>query len=99
MSETQFPRPGGLREALVDSGLAAKLAPKVSVVVDGGGALHLDAVPCDIRLRAAAANHVVRFHVTLADPDGKTPLGVVAPDHAVEAVLELLSGIAARGPD
>src|ERR1700738_4917592 len=44
-----------LLKLLVDSGLAAKLAPKVSIVVDGGGALHLEAIPCDIRFRAAGA--------------------------------------------
>jgi precorrin-3B synthase len=88
-----------LREALVESGLAAKLAPKVSVVVDGGGALHLDTIPCDIRLRAAAARNAVQFHVTLAiDHAGETPLGAVASDHAVEAALKWLDAIAARGP-
>jgi precorrin-3B synthase len=90
---------GSLREALVDSGLAAKLAPKVSVVVDGGGALHLDAIPCDIRLRTIAANHAVQCHVTLGiDPADETPRGAAAPDHAVDTVLELLNAIAARGP-
>jgi sulfite reductase beta subunit-like hemoprotein len=39
-----------LRRAIADAGLA--LAPKVSVVVDGGGKLHLDDVPADVRLRA-----------------------------------------------
>jgi precorrin-3B synthase len=39
-----------LRRAIVDAGLV--LAPKVSVVVDGGGKLHLDDVPADVRLRA-----------------------------------------------
>src|SRR5262249_31011959 len=88
-----------LREALVESGLVAKLAPKVSVVVDGGGALHLDAIPCDIRLRAAAASDAVEFHITLGfDPAGETPLGAVAPDRAVNTVLELLNPIAAGGP-
>jgi precorrin-3B synthase len=90
---------GGLREALVESGLAEKLAPKVSVVVDGGGAVQLDAIPCDIRLRAAAARNAAQFHVTLAiDPASETPLGAVAPDHAVEAALKWLDAIAACGP-
>ncbi len=39
-----------LRRSIADAGLV--LAPKVSVVVDGGGKLHLDAVPADVRLRA-----------------------------------------------
>ena len=39
-----------LRQAIADAALA--LAPKVSVVIDGGGRIGLDAVPADIRLRA-----------------------------------------------
>jgi precorrin-3B synthase len=39
-----------LRRALAKMPLA--LAPKVSVVIDGGGPLHLDALSADIRLRA-----------------------------------------------
>jgi precorrin-3B synthase len=39
-----------LRQAIAHAHLA--LAPKVSVIVDGGGSLHLDAVSADIRLRA-----------------------------------------------
>ncbi len=41
-----------LREAIAGAGL--ELAPKVSVVVDGGGRLHLDALAADLRLRALA---------------------------------------------
>jgi precorrin-3B synthase len=39
-----------LRQALAEAQLA--LAPKVSVVIDGGSAIHLDALTADIRLRA-----------------------------------------------
>ena len=38
-----------LRQAIADAALA--LAPKVSVVIDGGGRIGLDALPADIRLR------------------------------------------------
>jgi precorrin-3B synthase len=88
-----------LRELLVESGLAAKLAPKVSIVVDGGGALHLEAVPCDIRLRAELASGGVHFHVSLAsDRTNEMTLGTFAPERAAETVLELLHAIAAHGP-
>jgi precorrin-3B synthase len=87
-----------LRELLVESGLAAKLAPKVSIVVDGGGALHLDAVPCDIRLRAEIASGEVGFHVALAsDSTNEITLGTFAPERAVGTVLDLLHAIAAQG--
>jgi precorrin-3B synthase len=85
-----------LRDFLIESGLAATLAPKVSVVVDGGGALHLDAVPCDIRLRAERVDDAVRFHVTTADA---ATLGTIVPEDAIKAVTVLLHAIAAQGPE
>jgi precorrin-3B synthase len=90
---------GRLRDLLGETGLAAKLAPKVFVVVDGGGALHLDAIPCDIRLRAEATGRGVGFHVTLAsDNANERPLGTIALERAVETAVELLHAIAAHGP-
>lgn len=88
-----------LRAQLIDTGLAATLAPKVSVVVDGGGALHLDAIPADIRLRADATQEGARFQISIAgDGANATPLSAVAPECAVEVVLQLLQAIAAIGP-
>jgi precorrin-3B synthase len=84
-----------LREVLIETGLAAALAPKVSVVIDGGGAFALHAIPADVRLRAKATGDGVCFELTLAD--GKT-VGTVTPEHAVEAVTGLLRTIAAQGP-
>ena len=84
-----------LRDRLVETGLAAKLGPKVSVVVDGGGALHLDAIPCDIRLRTDVINGATRFRVTVASHSTNE---MIAPECAVETVLEPLRAIAALGP-
>ena len=52
-----------LRRALAEAQLA--LAPKVSVVIDGGGALHLDALSADIRLRAVGPREAVRWLLAL----------------------------------
>jgi precorrin-3B synthase len=53
-----------LRRAIAEAGLA--LAPKVSVVVDGGGGrLHLDAVFADVRLRAIGPADAPRFLVAV----------------------------------
>jgi precorrin-3B synthase len=41
--------------AAIAAGWPARLAPKTSVVVDGGEVLHLDEVPADLRLRAMGA--------------------------------------------
>lgn len=87
-----------LRRAIAGAGLL--LAPKVSVVVDGGGRLNLDALFADIRLRAVATTEGPRFQLAFAgDAGSATPLGMIAQDEAVDAVLALLALIAARGPE
>jgi len=90
---------GRLREALVESGLAARLAPKVSVVIDSGGAISLDTIPCDVRMRAEAASEGMQFQIIVATHGaGEASLGTVASENATDAVLALLERIAARGP-
>jgi precorrin-3B synthase len=87
-----------LRRAVAGAGLS--LAPKVSVVVDGGGRLSLDALFADIRLRAMATTEGPRFQLALAgEAASATPLGTIAQDQSVDAVLALLTLIAARGPE
>jgi precorrin-3B synthase len=77
---------------------ALPLAPKVSVIVDDGGALHLDALAADIRLRAVASPEGPLLHVAIAgDGATATPLGLIAPDDACDTVLRLLRMIAANG--
>jgi precorrin-3B synthase len=79
---------------------ALQLAPKVSVIVDGGGRLHLDALTADIRLRAVAASDGPLLHVALAgDGATATPLGTVTPVEVGTTVLRLLAAIAAHGPE
>ncbi|MBS0644880.1 MAG: precorrin-3B synthase [Proteobacteria bacterium] len=67
-----------------------RLAPKVSVVVDGGGALHLDGLEADIRLRAADAK---TWHLFA----GPAHLGLVSEEAASHAALALLRRLSARG--
>jgi precorrin-3B synthase len=87
-----------LRGAIAERDLA--LAPKVSVAVDGGGLLHLDALAVDIRLRAVRTASGPMLHVALAgDASSATPLGLAALGNAPEVVTELLSAIAALGPE
>jgi precorrin-3B synthase len=95
-----------LRQAITQAHLA--LAPKVSVVVDGGGLLHLDTLSADIRLRAVGSAAAPRLLVALGtlppsaeEGGGREPhawLGAIAPEHAVDVVLGLLREIAAHGP-
>ncbi len=87
-----------LRHTLFEKRLA--LAPKVSVVVDGGGRLHFDALTADIRLRAIAMPSGAMLHLALAgDAASATPLGLVVPGDAVAAVSRILAAIAALGPE
>jgi precorrin-3B synthase len=95
-----------LRRALAEARLA--LAPKVSVVIDGGGALHLDALTADIRLRAVdrpeAPRWLLALHACRALPPPEIGggshvwLGAVAPERAVDVVLAMLREIATLAP-
>lgn len=88
-----------LRAALATAALAANLAPKISVVVDGGGALHLDDIAADIRLRAVALHGDSHLHVALGgDAATALPIGTVSMARAVDGVLGLLALLAATGP-
>ena len=87
-----------LCDAIAARGLV--LAPKVSVTVDGGGALHLDALTADIRVRAVSAADGLRLQIALAgDGATATPLGTIALDEAGDAISCLLAVIAAHGPE
>jgi precorrin-3B synthase len=89
-------RAAELHSAIAAAPFAASLAPKISVVVDGGGALHLDALAADIRLRALPDESLL---VALGgDGATATALGRVRPEDASAAVVGLLAAIAAIGP-
>ena len=84
------PRPlaAALAQAAVAAGLAARLAPKVSIGIDGGGGLGLAGRDLDIAVSPAGAE----FRIEAAGMTlGRTP----AP---VPAVLALLERLAAFGP-
>jgi precorrin-3B synthase len=87
-----------LRAAIAEARLA--LAPKVSVVVDGGGWVDLDAIAADIRLRAVASGAGPEFELAIAgDATTAAPVGVIEIEDAIGEVLALLKAIAARGED
>lgn len=88
-----------LRDALATVPLAASLAPKISVVVDGGGALHLDDIAADVRLRAVDMHGGRHLHIALGgDAATAVPIGAVPAARAVDCVLRLLALLAARRP-
>ena len=89
-----------LRSALAADPVANQLSAKVSVAIDGGGALHLDALAADIRLRAVATADGSRLHVAVGgDAASAIPLRTIAPADVADTVIGLLREIAAHGPE
>jgi precorrin-3B synthase len=89
-----------LRVRLARGPLARNLAPKISVIVDGGAALCLDEISADVRLKAVATGEGVLLRIVVGgDGISATPLGAVAPAQGVEAVVRLLDVIARHGRD
>ncbi|MEP9396177.1 precorrin-3B synthase [Mesorhizobium sp. KR2-14] len=84
-----------IREAIDAAGLGARLGPKVSVVVDGGGQLNMSTVQADVRLTALAP---CQWLLAVAgDARTATLVGAVAETDACDAVLAILHAIADRG--
>jgi len=87
-----------LRRAVADARLA--LAPKVCVILDGGGRLHLDGLSADLRLRAIGPAKTSRLHISVGgDAASATPLGLIAPAAAADILVRLLDVIASHGAD
>ncbi|MEA2956375.1 MAG: precorrin-3B synthase, partial [Alphaproteobacteria bacterium] len=73
-----------LRRAIASAPCLTDLEPKVSISVDGGGALHLDGVPADVRLTAQASGGRVYLRVSVGgDAAAARPIGAVATEHGV----------------
>ncbi len=76
------------------------LSPKVSVAIDGGGAIHVDALAADVRLRAIATADGPRLHVAIGgDAASAASHATIVVAEAADIVVQLLREIAARGPD
>ncbi len=85
-----------VRRALARHAMAVKLAPKVSLAVDGGGALALDGLSADIKLLAELKNGRAVLAVSVGDAEH---IGFIAPEDCAAAVISLLEVIAERGRD
>jgi len=86
-----------LRLALSNRRYLNSLGPKVSLLIDGDGDLHLDAVPADIRLRSISADDL---HVAIGgSAHDSVALGWIKANQAMATVDELLSLIARAGRD
>jgi len=87
-----------LRLALAQRSLTPKLSAKVSVAIDGGGAIDLDGIAADVRLRAQAVNGVAALDVSVGgDRQRAAHLGCVAGQDGIEVTIRLLEVLAQRG--
>ncbi|MBN9223033.1 MAG: precorrin-3B synthase, partial [Mesorhizobium sp.] len=98
--EAADPRPlaGRIRDAIDKAGLTPRLGPKVSVVVDGGGQLTMDAVTADVRLKAVRSGHDIIWSVSVAG-DGRSAklLAKVDAEAARDIAVAALRMVAEKG--
>jgi precorrin-3B synthase len=87
-----------LRQQIAQSAFAARLSPKISIVIDGGGAIGLDAIAADIRLCAERRHGDVMLDVSVGgDGSHAFKLGSIASTDGIETVIRLLDVIAQHG--
>ena len=89
------PLAAAIRTAIEQAGLAPRLGPKVSVVVDGRGQIGLGAIMGDVRLMAVGAG---RWRLSVAgDEASALSVGEFGADAACMATLNILNAIAVLG--
>ena len=87
-----------IRTAIESAGLAGRLGPKVSVVLDGGGRSGLEKVAADVRLTAKRCEAGVLWRLSLAgDAETAKPLSLFSEEMACDATIAVLEAIAALG--
>jgi precorrin-3B synthase len=100
--EVADPRPlaDAIRAAIVSAGFAKRLGPKVSVVVDGGGRITMNAIIADVRLVAQKRdNETVWLLATGGDAATAAQQGIVPEATACDAVIAILQAVATRGKE
>ena len=86
-----------LRQAIAAAGLS--LAPKLAVVVDGGGVLSLADMVADIRLDAVAMNGGVIWRLSIGgDLETAKPVTLLRPNAVIDGVISVVAALAAAGP-
>jgi precorrin-3B synthase len=87
-----------LRLTLAQCSFTQRLSAKVSVTIDGGGALSLDGIAADVRLRAEAVDGVAALCVSVGgDSKSAVPIGCIAVRDGVEVTTRLFDIIGQRG--
>lgn len=100
--EIADPRPlaEAIRAAIAEAGLSARLGPKVSVVVDGGGRIGLGEIIGDVRLAATRQDGKVLWHLAIGgNASVAKPLGLFFEMDAPATAMAILDAVAAHGPE
>lgn len=88
-----------IRDAVRERGAALKLAPKLSVVVNGGGCLSLADMKGDLRLDAVRISDEVLWRIALAgDAWSARPVAFLQEADVPAKVIELLEIFSSFGP-
>ncbi|MBP1887531.1 precorrin-3B synthase [Ensifer mexicanus] len=98
--EIADPRPLALalREAIAALDPPLKLAPKLSIIIDGGGRFHLDNIVADLRLKAVKTDDDVAWLLSLGGTAGTAqPVALLDGHEAVSGLLAVLRRLAAMG--
>ena len=96
--EIADPRPlaNEIRAAIEKAGLSARVGPKVSVVVDGGGRVPMDRISADVRLTACSDMPAWQLAIGGIAASAR-PLGFIDEAHACAATILILEAIATLG--
>jgi len=85
-----------LRRELPAAVATLPVGPKVSLIVDGSGSLHLDAISADLRLRFS--DDASRVQLSLAgDAASARPLGWTEAEHVLAAIVAVFAAISRAG--
>jgi len=98
--ELADPRPlvRAIRAGTETAGLADRLGPKVSVVVDGGGSVDLSGILADVRLTARRGEDGIDWRVAIGGTAATArPVAMLDAAGAIAAALAVLEAVAALG--
>lgn len=88
-----------LREAIAARGAALKLAPKLAIIVDGGGRFHLGDTIADLRLQAVRRGDEVWWQLSLAGTAATAkPICALRTEAVVPVVIRILEALTDIGP-
>ncbi|MGF6173575.1 precorrin-3B synthase [Ensifer sp. 4252] len=88
-----------LRQAIAAQGAALKLAPKLAIIVDGGGRFHLGDTITDLRLQAAGRGEGIWWNLSLAGTTATAkPVCALRTETVVPVVIRILEALTDIGP-